>query len=119
VKREIARRANLSQSDGQAVEAGPVVPSCQVSLVQCHRNSVANAREDTGPRNCDVIDIYEEEGGARRQLGRFVNDWRDHKVHPDPRKPGPGRSDHWFTAIIRAVLGEQSGEDALKQHFVY
>jgi len=80
---------------------------------------VANAHEDTGPRNCDVIDIYEEGGGARRQLGRFIYDWRDHKLHPDPRKPGPGRSDHWFTAIIRAVLGEQMGEDALKQHFVY
>jgi len=80
---------------------------------------VANAREDTGPRKCDVIDIYEEEGGARRQLGRFVNDWRDHKVHPDPRKPGPGVRHHWFTAIIRAVLGERVGEDALKQHFVY
>jgi hypothetical protein len=79
---------------------------------------VANAHEDTGPRNCDVIDIYEEGGGARRQLGRFIYDWRDHKLHPDPRKPGPGRSDHWFTAIIRAVLGEQVGEDALKQHFV-
>jgi len=80
---------------------------------------VANAREDTGPRKCDVIDIYEEEGGARRQLGRFIYDWRDHKVHPDPRKPGPGRSDNAFRAIIKAVLGEQVGEDALKQHFVY
>jgi cytochrome c551/c552 len=79
---------------------------------------VANAREDTGPRKCDVIDIYEEDGGARRQLGRFVHDWRDRKVHPDPRKPGPGRSDDALRAIIKAVLGEQAGEDALKQHFV-
>jgi hypothetical protein len=81
---------------------------------------VANADdENTGLRKCDVIDIYEEEGGARRQLGRFVYDWRTHKLHPDPRKPGPGRSGDLFTAIIRAVLGEQVGEDALKQHFVY
>jgi hypothetical protein len=74
---------------------------------------VANAREDTGPRKCDVIDIYEEEGSARRQLGRFIHDWRDRKVHPDPRKPGNA-----FRAIIKAVLGDQVGEDALKQHFV-
>ena len=52
---------------------------------------VANAREDTGPRKCDVIDIYEKEDGAGRQLGRFVYGWRDHKLHPNPRKPGPGR----------------------------
>jgi hypothetical protein len=39
-------------------------------------------------------------------------------VHPDPRKPGPDRSDNAFRAIIKAVLGEQVGEDALKQHFV-
>jgi hypothetical protein len=80
----------------------------------------ANADDqNTGRRKCDVIDIYEEEGGAKRQLGRFVYDWRDHKLHPDPRKPGPGRSGGLFTAIIRAVLGEQVSEDALKQHFVY
>jgi hypothetical protein len=80
---------------------------------------VANADdENTGLRKCDVIDIYEEEGGARRQLGRFVYGWGDHKLHPDPRKPGPGRSGDVFTAVIRAVLGEQVSEDALKQHFV-
>jgi hypothetical protein len=80
---------------------------------------VANAGdENTGRRKCDVIDIYEEEGGARRQLGRFIDDWRDRKLHPDPRKRGPGRRDGAFEAIIRAVLGEQVGEEALKQHFV-
>lgn len=77
---------------------------------------VANAREDTGPRKCDVIDIYEEEGGARRQLGRFIHDWRDSKVRPDPPRLR-GREDSEFRAIIRAVLGEHVGEDALKQHF--
>lgn len=80
---------------------------------------VANADdESTGHRKCDVIDIYEEEGGARRQLARFVYDWRDHKLRPDPRKPGPRKSGDLFTDIISAVLGEQVGEDALKQHFV-
>jgi len=39
-------------------------------------------------------------------------------VHPDPRKGGLGRTDGAFRAIIKAVLGDQVGEDALKQHFV-
>ena len=69
--------------------------------------------EDRGRRKCDIFDIYEEEGGTRRQRGRFIHDVRDRKLHPDPRKPGPALS-----AIIKAVLGDQVGEDALKQHFV-
>jgi hypothetical protein len=73
--------------------------------------------EDTGRRKCDVFDIYEEQGGVRRQLGRFIYDW-DRKLHPDPRKPGPGSRDPALSAIIKAVLGDQVGEDALKQHFL-
>jgi hypothetical protein len=71
--------------------------------------------EDTGQRKCDVFDVYEEQGGTRRQLGRFIYDWRSLKLHPDPRKPGDGG----FSAIIKAVLGDQVSDDALKQHFVY
>jgi hypothetical protein len=81
---------------------------------------VANAdHEANGQHKCDVFDIYEEEGGVRRQLGRFIHDWRDRKLHPDPRRPSPGRKDGAFGAILKAVLGDQVGEDALKQHFVY
>lgn len=80
---------------------------------------VANANdENTGRRKCDTIDIFEEEGSARRQLGRFIYDWRDNKLRPDPRTSGPGRSGDVFTAVIKAVLGERVSEDALKQHFV-
>jgi hypothetical protein len=80
---------------------------------------VANADdENTGRRQCDVFDIYEEDGRARRQLGRFIYDWRDNKLHPDPRKPGPGRRDGAFESMIRAALGEQVGVEALRQHFV-
>jgi hypothetical protein len=39
-------------------------------------------------------------------------------MHPDLRKPDPGRRYSGFMAIIKAVLAEQVGEDALKQHFV-
>jgi hypothetical protein len=80
---------------------------------------VANADyEDTGRRQCDVFDIYEEEGRAKRQLGRFIYGWRAHKLHPDPRKPGVGRRDGAFEAMIRAAVGEQVGDETLKQHFV-
>jgi hypothetical protein len=80
---------------------------------------VANADdENTGLRKCDVIDIYEEEGGTRRQLGRFVYDWRTHKLNPIPRTSDPGRRGDLLTAIIGVVLGAQVSEEALKQHFV-
>jgi hypothetical protein len=79
----------------------------------------ANANDqNTGRRKCDTIDIYEQDGGTRRQLGRFIYGWVDHKLHPDLRTPGRGSSGDLFTAMISAVLGEQVGEDALKQHFV-
>jgi hypothetical protein len=74
--------------------------------------------ENTGRRQCDVFDIYEEEGGARRQRGRFIYDWRTNRLHPDPRKPGLGRRDGAFEAMIRAAVGDQVGEENLKQHFV-
>lgn len=80
---------------------------------------VANANdENTGRRRCDTIDIFEEEGSARRQLGRFIYDWQTHKLRPDPRTSAPGRSGDVFAAVIKAVLGERVSEDALKQHFV-